>query len=421
MACSDWRQRLRRASFRGASFWVDQDSFQGGRRVVIHEFPHKEKPYLEDLGQQARRYQVTAYTVGDRADSQALALISACTAPRSAGLVLPIFGSLRAACLDVSTDRSKDRHGFVAFKLTFVEEGSGPGPFSVPALGRLVEVAASQMLSPIEAAFRSSFEGLNVPEFVAVSASNTLAEFAAVLDDERARTPIADMDQAAALRRDVQLLHDDAIDLVRQGELGHRFGPTSFIAQESTVADTGIASRVFGLLQTLRVGTEAIDAAPALAILADFETSDAPVPLTTLNRKREAQNRETLLSLFRRSALVQWAVAVTQRDFDNRRQAINARAQVAERFEAELAKIEEADQFEVYIEMSRVMGLTVDYLSKLMADLAPIMVVEAQRSLPAIYWASRLYGDASRGEEISRRNEVKHPTFMPAQFEALSA
>ena len=421
MPCSDWRQRLRNASFRGARFWVDQDQFEGGRRTVVHEFPHKEHPYLEDLGQQARRYQVTAYTVGDSADSEARALMAACTARGSASLVLPIFGSLRAACLEISTDRSKDRQGYVAFKLTFVEEGSGPGPFAIAALARQVEVRAASIAAPLAAAFCASFQGLDVPDFVHRAAADLVREFAVDLDVTRSRTAIADGQAGSALRRDVQALYDDAPALVRQGAIGNRIEQTVFVAQQVTMDDTGLATRSFRILTDLRTGAAPIDAARALGALAEFETSEPDVPLVTLNRRREAANRESLLALFRRSALVQWAVAVTQRPYESRRDAIAARARVAERFEAELNRIGAADQFEVYHEMSRVMGDTVAYLSSLTADLAPVIAIDAMRSLPAVYWAARLYDDATRGQELWRRNGVKHPTFMPPEFEALAA
>jgi prophage DNA circulation protein len=65
-------------------------------------------------------------------------------------------------------------------------------------------------------------------------------------------------------------------------------------------------------------------------------------------------------------------------------------------------------------------GRVAEYLSRLINDLAPVITVEAARQLPSLYWGYRLYGDPARGAEIVARNGVRHPSFVPATFQALS-
>jgi prophage DNA circulation protein len=55
-----------------------------------------------------------------------------------------------------------------------------------------------------------------------------------------------------------------------------------------------------------------------------------------------------------------------------------------------------------------------------MADLSPVIIVGAKRVLPSLYWAYRLYADPMRGAELWRRNQIKHPAYMPINFEALA-
>lgn len=59
-----WRDKLKPASFRGASFKVDTDIRRGGRRVVLHQYPKRDDPYAEDLGRSARRFVVQGYLIG---------------------------------------------------------------------------------------------------------------------------------------------------------------------------------------------------------------------------------------------------------------------------------------------------------------------------------------------------------------------
>ena len=47
---TSWREDLRPASFRGVPFLVDESHVVIGRRVVLHEYPLRDKPYAEDLG-----------------------------------------------------------------------------------------------------------------------------------------------------------------------------------------------------------------------------------------------------------------------------------------------------------------------------------------------------------------------------------
>ena len=57
----NWRDRLLPASFRGVGFWIDQAKTPVGRKGQLHEYPQRDLPFFEDLGQQARIHDVTAF------------------------------------------------------------------------------------------------------------------------------------------------------------------------------------------------------------------------------------------------------------------------------------------------------------------------------------------------------------------------
>jgi hypothetical protein len=58
-----WRDALLPASFDGCSFHVDANSRESGRRTVIHEYPKRDQPYSEDMGQRAVEVSVRGYVV----------------------------------------------------------------------------------------------------------------------------------------------------------------------------------------------------------------------------------------------------------------------------------------------------------------------------------------------------------------------
>jgi len=122
----------------------------------------------------------------------------------------------------------------------------------------------------------------------------------------------------------------------------------------------------------------------------------------------------------RLAALGAWAEALTRRAFAARPEAIEARAEAAERFDAELAGLIGADDAALSLAVQELRDRVVDYLSRAILDLAPVVTVEANLRLPSLWWAWRLYQDPLRAAELVGRNRIAHPSFFPERFEALA-
>ena len=90
------------------------------------------------------------------------------------------------------------------------------------------------------------------------------------------------------------------------------------------------------------------------------------------------------------------------------------------RFGEARSNITRPEAWEVALALGEIEGKLIEFLSQTITDLAPINVVEASRQMPSLYWSWRLYGNAARAGELWTRNSVKHPGWMPAEFEALS-
>jgi hypothetical protein len=103
---------LRPASFRGVEFFVTSDKGEYGRRDVIHEYPMRDDPYIEDMGKKATKFHVSGYLFGDDWVAQKDALVAACTARGPAILQLPTEAPVMVACPSLSVSRSKDECGF---------------------------------------------------------------------------------------------------------------------------------------------------------------------------------------------------------------------------------------------------------------------------------------------------------------------
>src|SRR5262249_44660539 len=92
----------------------------------------------------------------------------------------------------------------------------------------------------------------------------------------------------------------------------------------------------------------------------------------------------------------------------------------AERFELAMEGLALPDAYPLYVALQALRGAVVAYLTQLIVDLAPVVTVTASQSMPALWWAWRLYQDPTRVIDLVQRNDVRHPSFMPETFEALA-
>lgn len=126
VAPSPWRMRLVPASFSGVEYHVEQQGRQGGRRVVLHEYPKRDTPYAEDMGRAATRYQVTGYLISPSYNTDKRALMNALDKGEGT-LIDPYIGSpKRCLCERYNVTETRERGGYCSFEMTFVEVGN-PG------------------------------------------------------------------------------------------------------------------------------------------------------------------------------------------------------------------------------------------------------------------------------------------------------
>lgn len=420
----DWSGTLAPASYRGVPFFVQKDDLKGGRRLVVHEFPHADDPYVEDLGRKARHVRVTAYLVSDTADADAKRLAAALDAGGAATLSLPM-DRLEAHCNDWGRAFDKDRLGFIAFDLDFVREGAGAAPLSLDSLVRVVEFAAGRFAGtdavpgPLRQAFTAVYQGLAVAGFVTEAAAIIVRDFAATLDAVRATVPL-DPDAAPVVQQLIADLYDDAPALVGTGATGSLYSARGYAASGANTAAPAIVDRVVDTVSALADAMTSADLARAFVPLQTFGADLAPIMPSTPSRRTEAANRAALLTLTRVSALVQWVAAISAMTYSDRRSAIQARADVAEAIDHELQTLTGAGTSALWSALTDLQGQATSALSRQVADLAPVLAVEAGTRMPSAWWAHRLYGTPERADELARRNRVKHPLFMPKAFEAPS-
>lgn len=120
-----WQERLRKASFRGVDFYVDDDNtYESGRRLINHEFPNRDIPFSEDLGRKQRKFDFSAYLIGEDYDLQRNRLINALELKGPGALVHPNLGVLTVTVAGFTITHSKASLGMCKVELNFLESGS---------------------------------------------------------------------------------------------------------------------------------------------------------------------------------------------------------------------------------------------------------------------------------------------------------
>lgn len=420
-----WKDRLRPASFKQAAFGVEAHSSAQGRRVVVHEYPGRDKPYVEDLGAKARGFTLRGFVVGKDYQQARDALLDAVNAPGPGQLVHPYFGALRVVCTAVSVSESGEAGGMAVFDLTFVEAGESryPAAESDPA-GNLLD-AADTLDGQLAEAFGKWFDLDGLPDFLSRDNLQALTERIQRLTTVGGLLDLSK--QSPFLRQVRQLL--DAV-----GELS------------ATPAVLG--SRIIGLFTDL-TGSFGQPLGGIMGLAKAFRTGKREVsrglPANPTPYQRAESNRQAVQVLFEAAALNAAASTAVVRPDDVHIELPQPGGnfgggsnQPSSRIAPKAAAAPLFESLDEAVALRRLLLAWLDELAPQLPDSAfsaaqdlRAAIVQAlpdtenelprlvdytpQRPLPVVVLAYRLHGDARRSSEILRHNPVAHPGFMPVR------
>lgn len=374
----NWLNAFRQASFRGVPFKVEGEGGEGARRLSISPIAYAETSVIEDMGRQPRLVTLSAYVAGEVADRAALSLVAALDAKGPALLVLPMLPAMRARVQSWRLTRERDRAGFVAFDISFIEEGLGSAPFaSLPGAGPLADMMAGGA-AILGAALGTAVRGLSRSRESAETRAATQAadRFAAIL-------PLTAAGGAPARS-------------VKEAGL-----TLALAAGESVSAPDAFAGAL-------------VSAWRRVAVDDDPDSLFAALPAQMRNRA------EGFTGIAEAAALAgALAIAAVRRAYVARQDAARSRETLRAETEPTLAAIGALGD-EAFGWIAALTGDAALALSRTAANRAPLTRVETRLSLSSIRAAYDLYGDANRANELVERNRVSTPAFLPLSFEALS-
>jgi prophage DNA circulation protein len=395
-----WREATRLpGKFRDATFFVEGAEFEGGRRGVVHEYPQRDVPYIEDMGRRSRSFPVEAFVIGDDYLRARDALIAALETPGAGELVHPYYGTRRVICITPFRIRESSADGGIArFGITFDETEVAPQfPTSVPAAGDALDASADEAYDAITAEYRVRYIVDNQPALALESLAAVVQSATDAMGD--AFAPLMTVEQdLATLRRDLSDLTLDLDALVR--------APADVVAGLS-----GVLASITSLTMAPR------QAITALLAAYGFIPPERP-PATTATRIREQANYDALLRLIRLLTVLQAARLAPEATYDTYEDAIAVRDALGEALDDQM----DGAGDDSFTALEQLRADLVRAVPGDESDLPHLMRHTPAYQVPSLVLCHRLYGDLAHEADLLARNKIARPGFIAggAELEVLS-
>lgn len=387
-----WRQALRQASFRGVPFYVDSRGIDTGRRTATHEFPHRDMPYLEDLGRKARVFVVEAYVLGSDYMVSRDALLTACEKAGSGRLILPWSGDIVAMCTGCTVRETKTDGGMATFSLTFAESGEA----ATPTVSVSQSLCASSFADSVQALADAKLDASLVLDGVSAPVLEDTLEAMVELTESIAsiRTLASD---ALALANSIAIIVDmtvDTVNTVTPSTLLHGL----FCDDEDDLATSDVdqASRSLEML-------DLAEAAPTVTVPTDAGTI----------RTAQATNRAVLATYQRETAMTEAARSAAYASPSSKAEASTLREAICDAMD-DILDITKDDS--LFMALTDLRVATVRALVEAGGKAPDIMTISPPIVLPSLVIAHRANSSAvlTTETDLLARNAVRHPAFVPA-------
>lgn len=415
-----WRDDLYlegNGSFRGVEFLVDSAESEIGRRTVLHEFPGRDEPEVEDLGRAPRRFVLVAYVVGldymvDR-DKLRVAFETAGPGP----LVHPYWGDMVITVHGKIRIRETPNEGGMArFTLTAIESGADlilVG--AVPDTEALVDEAADAGDVAAQEDLEEEWSLVGAIGSVISSAVDNVNAATSTLNQINGKVQAA-MNTVNSVGNAIDAIGDAVNDLIDlPGDMAAAFqnvmaGITNTISSIGDSSSTAGAALTSPTASSAATGTQRVDVLMTtlrdMAVIGD--DYDA-VPETTPQRIQEAANQTAFVAMIQTAGVVATCRTVATLPFASYDQAVAVRDEIGELLD-DLADVAGDTSYGALTDLR---ALVSQHLTEASADLPRVISYTPARSLPALTIAHYLYGDATRDTDIIDRNNVRNPFTVP--------
>lgn len=432
-----WIDNLQDASLRGVPFKVDEDEATFGRRVQVHEYPNRDKPWAEDMGRATRRFSVQAYLVGDDYFEQRNRLIEAVEKSGSCTLVHPFYGEMTVTVTDeVRVSHTKDEGRMCRVSFSFIESGELSFPKSGIATGTKLTGAAALMDDFLSSAFEAfGLDGM--PDFTQNGLLDDASEMFDTVTDAMQYVDSGISAASRLMQGDLSVLlmpPSSGMNFVNQLQTMWRAGTkltgnvTDLISMVKGLSgitlDTGLAPR--GVWKTDSASTQArteqrnyVAQAIRTSALSEAVNTVTNLPKSTSSTTNAAEKTSATVIVSHpavNDVLDDTAVGATTStatdtvpswdDLTDVRDTLNTA------IDQEMVRVTDDGLFLALRQVRT--ALNEDITARLEQTSRTVERVPSE-VLPAVVLAADWYDDAGREYDITARNAIRHPGFVPVK------
>lgn len=379
-----WLDNYRQAKFRTAEFFVPSAENSGGRRGVLHEFPKRDLPFVEDMGRKARTFNLEAYVIGEDYFSARDALIEALETEGPGKLVHPYLGTLDVFCTNYSFRETVTETRMARFSMTFVEAGILKFPNAV--IDTTADVAAKKRtaLQKVKTVLAKDYSIESVPYSMIQNAIATIDKGLRIIEEAK-----KSVSAVSAFRRNIDNMRGKRIQLAYD---------VIALAQEftdaitfGTNADDEFAVTIDNAREQFREIRTMFDFEPD-DVLGD---NDPSIAFAQFIQQNAVINALGLMSII---------------DFDSLDEASEFRMITYKKVEQILLELDDDDLYTALLDLQTSVSADIDSRSRELPRLAELTL---NASLPAIVVSHDLYGTISEEQDLIDRNKIAHPLFVP--------
>ncbi|MBP4002080.1 DNA circularization protein [Pseudomonas koreensis] len=402
----NWRDRLLPASFRGVGFWIDQAKTPVGRKGQLHEYPQRDLPFFEDLGQQAKTHDLTAFIIGADCLEQRDKLLQALE-QGSGELVHPWLGRLQVKVGECDMTHTRQDGGMVTFSLKFYPDRPLPFPTATVSTQKVLLIKAEGLLGSAVARFEQAMTLIKAARIGIANLRNSLTGVYDVIK-EQLKPLIAQYKQITELVRAVKELPKEVA-----AEFKGLLGDIKELKAFAKEGYRGVIADVSQQIEAIRkadapkitTGKDTNAAAQAMANLlqdtlivkvaqwvASMPVASTPVKLTS-TPSLDQQSKQPV---------TRQEVPVTD-DLQTLQKELNEALQKAQ---------DKADPAH-YQAIADVKEALIAHLKAVASSGVRLVSKTFQETFPAVVVAYKQFGDATRVTEVIQRNGLSHPSFPP--------
>ena len=412
---------LYEASFRGVPFHVTKVDLKVGRRTVTHEYPQRDKPFVEDLGRATRKLTFTAFVVGDDYIEQIEKLIGAIEEPGAGTLVHPHLGEMKCSLEQVSTITFTDSTRTASVVLNAIEAGELEFPKTGSDSFTKAFQAADALQDSAIKSFCDSIDLSSVGEWVDAALSGDLLDKLGIISSSDLAAVFDKVDELSTLAsKGLSLISMNPKEFASKlmGALGLSR------AAASVRAWSGVAKQLKNLTkhEKLKEGTKALAKVKENHIL----LSDTQKAVLVNRAAAETLIRQGLIAqMVGVSALVgastdkalpsdddvETAEVLRETVTKSYDDIVQLRQEILDAIDAELL-MTTSDEAYMALENARV--AVFEAMTYRADDSNRLVVIEPGEVLPALVHAYDFHDDANRDQEIAIRNGVEHEGFCSA-------